>query len=136
MKKFELSKKDLIVLISFFLLGILIYFSGYYFYANSIMPIKEYVYDWSLDAGTNGILENNIFFGVILLLFIISIIVVCFNKCKPENIGVLNTENLIIYFLLIVNILAVLYTGKVTFELSILLLGGGYYLSTYIKNTQ
>ena len=56
MKKFELSKKDLIVLICFFLLGILIFFSGYYFYANSIMPIKEYVYDWSLDAGTNGIL--------------------------------------------------------------------------------
>ena len=135
MKKFELSKKDLIVLICFFLLGILIFFFGYYFYANSIMPIKEYVYDWSLDAGTNGILENNIFFGVILLLFIISIIVVCFNKCKPENIGVLNTENLIIYFLLIVNILAVLYTGKVTFELSILLLGGVLFKYIYKKYT-
>ena len=136
MKYVELKRKDILIIGAFFFLGIVLFSIGYYFYGNSIMPIEEYVWDWSLNLGTNALLENNMFWGVLFFLLVISMIIFKFTKnLFTEQEKILGIEDYTIYFLLLVNAVSFVYSGKFSNELLILFFASLIFNRLYKKDT-
>lgn len=109
------------ILLLMFVLGILFFFIGLYKYGNTLMEVKEYVYDWSLTLGTNAELEGKIFWG---LIFCGIIVLICIHKyiIKESVIKVISDTDMKIIVFSIISVSMYIYNGTIAYAMVYLLL--------------